>query len=645
MLILSIVFLPFLCGLCAYLIGRKNESLRDNFVIAAALIELLLCLLLLTSMPSLRLEGFLVTGMSFMTDGFRAAYAIVTAIMWAGTTLFAKEYFKHEREGLSRYWLFVMITLGATEGVMLSGDLMTTFLFFEILSLTSFTWVIHEETDGAIRAGYTYLFIAVIGGLILLMGLLLLYHAAGTLDFRELPAAVSAASDQGMILAGGICILFGFGAKAGMFPLHIWLPKAHPVAPSPASALLSGILTKVGVYGILMTTLQVLIGNYYYGLLVLILGVITMALGAVLALFSVNLKRTLACSSMSQIGFILTGVSMTVLLTAEGSHEAFLALSGAMLHMVNHSLIKLTLFMCAGVVVMNLEKLILDDIRGWGRNKTLLKISFGLGALGISGVPLFNGYISKTMLHEGIVEGIHEIHHLAPILHAAEWIFLISGGCTFAYMLKLFFCIFVEKNKDPEVQARYDADASCMNTASTIAVFGSSLFMVLLGQPAVMTRLAAFMTGDEEIMEFAAFSWTNLKGGLISLAIGGLLYLIFVKKVLFRRGSYVDLWPAWLDLEDTVYRPLLLQVLAPAGGFIARCLADCMDALVMLLRATVAREKPVIRSRKKSTGYLAAIIEENSLAGEQIFTGFTYALLMTCVGILVILGYLIWYFM
>lgn len=644
MLILCIVFLPFFCGLCAYIMGRNNESLRDNFVIAAAFFELLLCFFLLPSMPSLKMEGFLVTGMSFMTDGFRAAYAIVTAIMWAGTTLFAKEYFRHEREGLSRYWLFVMFTLGATEGVMLSGDLMTTFIFFEILSLTSFTWVIHEQTEGAVKAGYTYLFIAVIGGLILLMGLLLLYHAAGTLDFGELPAAVSASADQGMILAGGICILFGFGAKAGMFPLHIWLPKAHPVAPSPASALLSGILTKVGVYGILMTTLQVLIGNYYYGLLVLVLGVITMALGAVLALFSVNLKRTLACSSMSQIGFILTGISMAVLLTAEGSHEAFLALSGAMLHMVNHSLIKLTLFMCAGVVVMNLEKLILDDIRGWGRNKTLLKISFGLGALGISGVPLFNGYISKTMLHEGIVEGIHEIHHLAPMLHAVEWVFLISGGCTFAYMLKLFFCIFVEKNKDSAVQARYDADASCMNTASTIAVFGSSLFMAVLGQPAVMTRLAAFMTGDEEIMEFAAFSLTNLKGGLISLAIGGVLYLVLVKKVLFRKESYVDLWPAWLDLEDMLYRPLLLKVLAPACGFIARCLADFMDAMVMLLRNTVAREKPVIRSRKKSTGYLAAIREENLLAGEQIFTGFTYALLMTCIGILLILGYLIWYF-
>ena len=137
---------------------------------------------------------------------------------------------------------------------------MTSFVFFEILSFTSFTWVIHEETKEAIRAGYTYLFIAVIGGLILFMGLAMLNYTAKTLSFAELPAAVREA-DQRMVLASGICILLGFGAKAGMFPLHIWLPKAHPVAPSPASALLSGILTKVGVYGILMTSLEVLSGN------------------------------------------------------------------------------------------------------------------------------------------------------------------------------------------------------------------------------------------------------------------------------------------------------------------------------------------------------------------------------------------------
>ena len=380
MLVVWLVFSPFIGALIAYILGRRNEKARDCFAIVLTALELVLAVVLAfvhSGGTFLQVSGFLVTGLSFEVNGFKAAYAVITALMWAGTTLFAPEYFRHEKEGLERYWMFILLTLGATEGVMLSGDLMTTFIFFEILSFTSFTWVIHEQTKEAVKAGYTYLFIAVFGGLVLFMGLALLYYETGTLSYADLKAAVDACPDRGMILAAGICVLLGFGAKAGMFPLHVWLPKAHPVAPSPASALLSGILTKVGIYGILMITLHALVEDYVFGSIILIAGMITMLLGAVLGVFSVNLKRTLACSSMSQIGFILTGVGMLILLSAAGSEEGYaIALPGLLLHMVNHSIIKLTLFMCAGVVVMNLHKLNLDEIRGWGRKKNKLKIAF-----------------------------------------------------------------------------------------------------------------------------------------------------------------------------------------------------------------------------------------------------------------------------
>ena len=261
MLIGFIVFLPFLWAVLSALIGRREEedpeagNRRDVFCILACGLELVLVLFLPRTQPEFMISGILTGNLTFTTDGFRIVYAAVTAVMWFFTTAFAKEYFLHERENLNRYWFFVLVTLGATEGVMLSGDFMTSFVFFEILSFTSFTWVIHEETKEAIRAGYTYLFIAVIGGLILFMGLAMLNYTAKTLSFAEFPAAVREA-DQRMVLASGICILLGFGAKAGMFPVHVWLPKAHPVAPSPSSALLSGVLTKVGIYGILMTAVS-----------------------------------------------------------------------------------------------------------------------------------------------------------------------------------------------------------------------------------------------------------------------------------------------------------------------------------------------------------------------------------------------------
>ena len=661
-----IIFLPMVCGPLAFAAGLRREKLRDLIAVISCAAVLVLTLALPVVMPKEEIGYILFKGLSFTTDGFRVIYAIVTAVMWMGTTVFALEYFKEERENLNRYWLFVLVTLGATEAVMLSGDLMTTFVFFEILSFTSFTWVIHEETREAIRAGYTYLFIAVIGGLVLFMGLLMLYHQTGTLRFDELFAAVQQAPNRTELFAAGFCILFGFGCKAGMFPVHIWLPKAHPVAPSPASALLSGILTKVGIYGILMTTMNVFCEEKLYGIVVLLLGVVTMFLGALLALFSVNLKRTLACSSMSQVGFILTGTGMYNLLMAEGSEEgAFVALSGTMLHMVNHSLIKLALFMAAGVVVMNLHILTLDDIRGYGRNKTFLKIAFALGALGISGVPLFNGYISKTLLHEGIVEGIHEAAWNPALLKCIEWIFLISGGFTFAYMLKLFICVFVEKNRDAARQAAFDADSRCMNAASTASIFGSSLFMVILGQPFVMTHLAAFMTGNEEILGFRAFTFANLKGGLISLTIGALVYLLVVKKVLYRDGSYVNLWPEKLDLENLVYRPVLtrwlplifgelaavfgenklLRPLAKGvlifGAIIGRALSDSLDGLLILLRKTVFRQKSVPLPDAKRMNKFHKALLGTSETTDSLMSNFSFAMMMTCFGILIILGTLV----
>ena len=684
------VFGPFAWAVAAYAIGRRSGPARDICAIVATATELILAAALAAAGGALNIDGALAGGLHFTTGGLHTAYALITALMWACTSAFGREYFAHEQAGLNRYQLFSLMTLGATEGVMLSADFMTAFVFFEILSLTSFTWVIHEQSAAAVRAGYTYLFIAVAGGLTLFMGLLLLWSAAGTLRFDELLPACAQA-DRTRVLAGGVCVLLGFGAKAGMFPLHVWLPKAHPVAPSPASALLSGVLTKVGVYGILMFTLYALPADRVFGLIILCAGVITMALGALLALFSTNLKRTLACSSMSQIGFILTGIAMSTLLGAAGAHEEALALArgGTVLHMVNHSLIKLTLFMAAGVVVMNEGKLELNAIRGWGRRKRLLKLAFALGALGISGVPLFNGYISKTLLHEAIVEGSELCAGLGGALRAVEWIFLCSGGLTFAYMLKLFICVFVERNSDPELQARFDAAPRCMNGLSAGVICFSALAMPLLGQPGLALPLGRYITGLESLMEFSAFSLGNLRGGAISLAIGAAVYAAIVRRALMKGGRYLDRWPRWLDMEEAVYRPLFTRALPALGGAVAsllgenkllrplcralkrcagefaqliadnrvtsalcraamvagtvvgRALCDLPDFMLRLLRLTALREKRALRTENLRAGKLFTLREETIETARPLQQNFSFALLMTCVGLLLILGTLI----
>ena len=691
------------------------------------------------------LNTILIGGLHFQADGFRVIYALIAVWMWALTSLFSLEYFRHEREHLKRYTVFTILTFAATEGVMFSADLLTTFFFFEILSLTSFVWVIHEETREAIRAAKTYFFIAIIGGLTLFMGLALMYQSTGTLRYDELHAAIAASPSPGYVYAAGICILLGFGAKAGMFPLHIWLPKSHPVAPSPASALLSGILTKVGIFGILMTAVPGFFGNASFGLVILLAGTVTMALGALLALFSVNLKRTLACSSMSQIGFILVGTGTAVFLSgmAESAGTAAslselgsaaaslseetvhlaresveLAHSGLVLHMVNHSLIKLTLFMAAGVFVMNLHKLNLNEIRGYGRKKPLLLIPFALGALGISGVPFFNGYISKTLLHEGLVAGREALVHAsseasvaggipavtaalpgslsaasaAGLLHGIEWIFLVSGGLTFAYMLKLFICIFVEKPAPILCADSSDRETSCsegsvanapyMTPLSKAVLLLSALLLPVLGQPAVSGRVAAWMTGDHVFAHFHAFSWTNLSGSFISLGIGACVYLLIVRHVLMRTPEkflkpdgtavtaassprsqkiYADLWPKWLDLEDLVYRPVLLTILPAIGGAFASFFAEnrilrplCLlilkigglaaqflsvstDGLLILFHDTFMRER-VVRADRIRFRKLRGIQKSLERAYSSIAMKFSFTLMMTCLGIIVILA-------
>ena len=274
------VFFPMFFAVASYLIGRKNKELRNRVAYAVTGIEFGFFLYFLFHILSkgssgavAYLPGICGMGLNLTLDGFRALYGTIAAFMWFMSTLFSKEYFAHYRNR-NRYYLFLLLTLGATEGVFLSADFYTTFLFFEVMSFTSYVWVAHDERRESLRAAGTYLAVAVIGGLVMLMGIFLLYSMTGTLRFDELIGLAGKAGFQGAeqkkLWAAGLCMLFGFGAKAGAFPLHIWLPKAHPVAPAPASALLSGILTKAGMFGILILTSYIFLWDNAWGSMILV---------------------------------------------------------------------------------------------------------------------------------------------------------------------------------------------------------------------------------------------------------------------------------------------------------------------------------------------------------------------------------------
>ena len=643
-LVCLIIFMPMAAAFLSYLIGRRSKRVRDGLVGVVTILEFVLSLLLLLSLSKMdgeivELPGVCGFGLTFTVDGFRAIYGVIASFMWMMTSLFSPEYFRHYRNR-NRYYLFQLVTLGATEAVFLSADLYTTFIFFEIMSLASYVWVVQDEKEEAMRAGATYLAVAVIGGLVMLMGLFLLYDQAGTLVIDELHEACRGKN----VYVAATCLLVGFGAKAGAFPLHIWLPKAHPVAPAPASALLSGILTKTGIFGILVIGGKILLHDAPWGALMLMIGAIAMFLGALLAVFSVDFKRTLACSSVSQIGFILVGVGMQGLL----GEENVLAVRGTFLHMLNHSVFKLVLFMAAGVIYMNTHKLNLNDIRGFGRKKPLLAVIYLMGALGLGGFPLWSGYVSKTLLHESIVEYIHELEggHAASTIfttwqmQGVEWIFLISGGLTIAYMCKLFVAVFIEKNVDIELQKHYDEKKIYMKPVSAFALAAGAVLIPVLGTfPQAFMDSAAdmaqsFMGVSHSGHAVHYFAWVNLKGSVISILIGASVYLLVVRGLLMKKvpdGStvYVDRWPKWMDLEDRIYRPVVLKLipnvaggictvldrmtdvligwLIAVGNLVTGCMDILTDGLVVLLRKTVYRDSPKVIELEEGNEFTHAL--------------------------------------
>lgn len=535
-------------------------------------------------------------GLSFSADGFRTIFAAVTVFAWLMSLALSLQYMKGE-EHQGRYYFFTVVTLAATLGVFFSADFFTALIFFELMSFTSYTWVAQTEKEAALRAADTYLAVAVIGGLAMLMGLFLLYHMYGTLDFERLGELTRTGEPSPMLYAAGVCILTGFGAKAGVFPLHIWLPKAHPVAPAPASALLSGVLTKTGIFGVIVLCVRMFAGDERWGGLLLALGTATMVIGAVLAVFSVDLKRTLACSSVSQIGFITVGLGMCSLLY--GEHE--LAAHGAMLHMINHSLIKLVLFLSAGVVYMNTHQLDLNVIRGFGRKKPFLKSCFLVGALAIGGIPLFSGYISKTLLHESILE-----YGSAGWIKVVELLFIVSGGMTVAYMTKLFVTIFIEKNTDEALQKKYDEKRAYVTPLSALAVALPAAVLALWGwmPHRLMDAVAAF-GGEFFALETAGhsvnyFSGESLLGAVYSIVIGTLVYGLFIRRVLMKENGagervLVNRWAFWLDLENVVYRPVLMHFLPGLAGIFCRLADSLVDMLVVVLRKTIYRDAPLPR--------------------------------------------------
>lgn len=397
---LIVVMIPLLTAVC---IGVVEDKVGLRVTAAGNLLAFLVHLLMIPSIWDGNImvfaidTGFYHVSFSFFADSLSLLIGLVANFVWVIASFYSIEYMDHSHK-LKRYNVFSMLTLTGMLGVVHSKNLFALYLFFEMLSVCSYVMVVHEESEEARRAGLKYLFMGIFGGLVLFKAIIAVYAVAGTADFMELSKMGATLGNHPWMHYIFFGLILGFGVKAGMFPVHVWLPDAHPVAPSPASALLSGVMIKAGGYGIIRTIYNIVGVEFMQRdtvlAMVLVIAFVNIFLGSFMAIRSTEIKRMLAYSSISQIGYILLG---SALLTPMG-------VIGASIHIFNHAFKKATLFFCAGAFIHQTGLRQLKDLRGIGKKMPLMMGFFTMAGMAMIGFPPFSGFVSKWCLALGSLE-------------------------------------------------------------------------------------------------------------------------------------------------------------------------------------------------------------------------------------------------
>lgn len=431
-LLLLPMILPFIFGL---IIGfQKEEKQRNTLVFIAMAIEAGLVWYLCMGDHSFLLWQITDRlSLAYHTDGLAKFFACLISTIWLIAAVFSMEYMKHEHKP-ERFFMFYTFSVGALMSLCFSENMMTLYLSYEFMTILTAPLVIHTGTPEAVRAGLKYLGYSFFGAGLGLMGFFFLntycettsFVAGGTLDMALV------AGNENLMLIVFFLMALGFGCKAGMFPLHAWLPTAHPVAPSPASAVLSGIITKGGVIAIIRVTYYLFGVNFLRGTwaqtALLVLSIVTIFMGSMLAYKEKLLKRRLAYSTVSNVSYVVFGL---MLMCPAG-------FMGALLQVVFHAVAKNILFLCAGAIIYKTHKTFVYELKGIGKEMPIVMWTFALASLSLIGIPPTSGFVSKWYLAQGGLmpeAGILGLVGVAILMVSA----LLTAGYLMSIVLNAFF--------------------------------------------------------------------------------------------------------------------------------------------------------------------------------------------------------------
>lgn len=434
---MSLTYVPLLAILVSLIavipimLSSKKPNLREFWTILAAFIKFGLVLLLLPgAIEGKSVELHLIDlapgiPLALKADPLGVFFAVIASGLWIFTSFYSIGYVRGAGEHKqTRYFASFAICLSATIGIAFSANLITFVLFYEMLTIATYPLVIHNEKQEAINAGRKYLAFTLTAGLLLVVASALVYHYTGSLDFTPGGLFTGIELPHTAMLLLFILFLGAVGVKAGIMPIHGWLPAAM-AAPTPVSALLHAVaVVKSGVFAVIRVVGYVFgtetMGAYGLNDILIVLAGVTIIVASLIAFNQDNLKRRLAYSTVGHLSYIVLGVA---LLTPIG-------MTGGIMHIAAHATMKITLFFCAGAIYVNLHRTEISDLNGIAKVMPWTMGAFAIGSMGLAGIPPINGFFSKWNLALGSLEG----DMIIPVI-----ILVVSGLLNVGYFFPILY--------------------------------------------------------------------------------------------------------------------------------------------------------------------------------------------------------------
>ena len=486
----------------------------------------------------------------FAVDRLSALFLVIIAIASVATVIYSRGYLagyfgRYSSAHFSLHYTALVALVASMMCVVLASGGFSFLFSWELMTIASFILILFEANrQETRRAALNYLVMMHIGFMFLVAGFVMLFNATHSSSFD----AIEYYFKLGNPLPLFVVLFIGFGMKAGLFPMHIWLPEAHPAAPSHVSAIMSGVMIKTGIYGV-VRLMQAIDANtellYTIGLIVLLSGIVTGLWGVIFAAMQNDVKRLLAYSSIENIGVILIGLGIAAVGHAAGSDLiGMCGMCGALLHTVNHSLFKTMLFFGAGNIYSKMHTTTMNRMGGIAKHMPLTAALMAFAVAAICALPPLNGFVSELFIYIGMFNGISDGHE---VLYSVAGIIALSliGGIVVLAFTKLYGVVFLGSPRSHEVAETQEVDGCRIGAMAIPAAF--ILFIGLFPQYAILpiARVAEAVTASDNMMVIDHMTPTLQTMSLISWVLIAVIVALFLLKRRAQRSRTITEGPTW----------------------------------------------------------------------------------------------------